>query len=781
MPLGDASGPGRGGREARRADARRAAGAGSTRRVAPVEPARRGTGRPGARRDVGNRVGDAHGAPRRVSAATGGSRTRIAASPVRGRFAVEDCQGTVLAIQDEWKRGKRSKNVLDACARIDAFLDNPLLVDDEARAAATVQRIARGWLLRRARTRGALLFPVEAQALADGRVLMHNHYGARIYSMGPAERRRLVTEHWAARRLQRMFGRQRRAAAAGHGDPCASPQPEPSFFSVGPDDSLLFDFSPRESCEGLLHGATGVQQAAHAAGVLQPRGAAALRLQACWRGASCRLRARLYRASRAGAAVALQKTFRGWLCRRRIERLQQRVLMKRALGLWNKVMWTVYSPGRRCVGYDLTPSTGQYGGCAVDCEPAAASTPVHTNLSAAMDIEEEDAVVQETPRDVSAQTVRQSWRVEPDRHAGQCGALARGGPSRAVAQTHAQAQWPDTYTRSMCFEPGALAQAIAMDSGAVLIQRAVRAYLSGTRAGALGTRVGSLHRAGNRAGKFQPVLNEPAGPSHATPPGGGPAIQGGGTNAGASLAADVARGGAGAGAGAASSPARSTPPSPALPPATPVLAGTGCEREQVLSAWKKGIETQVSIIHEKLVDSARKGSSARSRSRSPLPPPSAAGSSKPLLVGAASRPPCSPLRSGTSSPALSPPETPSNVFRGAGESTERALRCRLVPCLPLQREPRTPDKALSGDEDELAACGARHGTGSSGRASRAATCPRSPCVASPVKVSGKRATGTGSACFLQDPPAPGRPSSFQRACELDGEAIKMSALPALQL
>ena len=115
------------------------------------------------------------------------------------------------------------------------------------------------------------------------------------------------------------------------------------------------------------------------------------------------------------------------------------------------------------------------------------------------------------------------------------------------------------------------------------------------------------------------------------------------------------------------------------------------------------------------------------------------------------------------------------------ESTERALRCRLVPCLPLQREPRTPDKALSGDEDELAACGARHGTGSSGRASRAATCTRSPCVASPVKVSGKRATGTGSACFLQDPPAPGRPSSFQRACELDGEAIKMAALPALQL
>ena len=776
MRRGNASGPGRGGQEARRADARRAAGAGSTRRVAPVEPARRDTGRPAARRNVGNRVGDAHGAPRRVSAAAVGSRARIVASPVRGRFAVEDSQGTVLAIQDEWKRGKRSKNVLDACARIDAFLDNPLLVDDEARAAATVQRIARGWLLRRARTRGALLFPVEAQALADGRVLMHNHYGARIYSMGPAERRRLVTEHWAARRLQRMFGRLRRAAAAGHGDPCASPRPEPSFFSVGPDDSLLV-CSPRESCEGLLHGATGVQQAAHAAGVQQPRGAAALRLQACWRGAACRLRARLYRASRAGAAVVLQKTFRGWLCRRRIERLQQRVLMKRALGLWNKVMWTVYSPGRRCVGYDLTPSTGQYGGCAVDCEPAAASTPVHTNLSAAMDIEEDDAVMQETPRDVAAQTLRQSWRVEPGMHAEQCGALARGGPAHAVAQTHhAQTQWPDTYTRSMCFEPGALAEAVAMDSSAVRIQRAVRAYLSGTR-------VGSLHRAGDSAGKLEPVLNEPAGPSHATPPGGGPAIQGGGINAGASLAADGARGGAGAGLGSASSPVRSTPPSPALPPATPVLAGTGCEREQVLSAWKKGIETQVSIIHEKLVDSARKGSSARSRSRSPPPPPSAAGSSKPLLVGAASRPSCSPVRSSTSSPALSPPETPSNVFRGpGGDNTEHALRGnRLVPCLPLQREPRTPDKALSGDEDELAACGARHGTGSSGRASRAATCTRSPCVASPVKVPGKRATGTGSAGFQKGAPAPGRPSSFQRACELDGEAIKMAALPALQL
>lgn len=115
------------------------------------------------------------------------------------------------------------------------------------------------------------------------------------------------------------------------------------------------------------------------------------------------------------------------------------------------------------------------------------------------------------------------------------------------------------------------------------------------------------------------------GVPHVTPSVGGEGFFGGGTPGGPG-------GVAGAGLGlpptpyragrspAAGSPVRRTPPGNCgLPPVTPGNGGVcGAEREQVLSAWKKGIENQVSIIHEQLIDSARKGS-ARSRSRSPPP------------------------------------------------------------------------------------------------------------------------------------------------------------------
>jgi hypothetical protein len=69
----------------------------------------------------------------------------------RGRFAKEDSKGTRRAIEEEWTRGKKTKDVLSACARINEFLDNPLFARDERSAAVTVQRVVRGWLLRSAR------------------------------------------------------------------------------------------------------------------------------------------------------------------------------------------------------------------------------------------------------------------------------------------------------------------------------------------------------------------------------------------------------------------------------------------------------------------------------------------------------------------------------------------------------------------------------------------------------------------------------------------------------
>jgi hypothetical protein len=132
---------------------------------------------------------------------------------------------------------------------------------------------------------------------------------------------------------------------------------------------------------------------------------------------------------------------------------------------------------------------------------------------------------------------------------------------------------------------------------------------------------------GKSASKDVDGADAPA--SHVTPHAGGQGFFGG-------TSASAAVGGAGAGLGlpptpyrtgrspsqgSLMSPVRKTPPGGAggLPPMTPVNSGVcGVEREQVLSAWKKGIENQVSIIHEQLIDSARK-CSARSRSRSPPP------------------------------------------------------------------------------------------------------------------------------------------------------------------
>lgn len=125
--------------------------------------------------------------------------------------------------------------------------------------------------------------------------------------------------------------------------------------------------------------------------------------------------------------------------------------------------------------------------------------------------------------------------------------------------------------------------------------------------------------------------------SHVTPPPGGQAFFGGGVctpGAGQAplcgLPPTPYRVGRSPPPGSLASPVRRTPPGGGngLPPMTPVAQGSrggGADaaeplREHVLTAWKKGIEDQVSLIHEKLIDSARKGS-ARSRSRSRSPPP----------------------------------------------------------------------------------------------------------------------------------------------------------------
>ena len=350
---------------------------------------------------------DAGASTRQQSTISGGTSTcglgfivpGLSERPVRSRFAVEDTAGTRQAIQHEWKQGMMKKDVLSACARIDAFLDNPLLASDEDRAAVTLQSVTRGWLLRRARKAGAVLFPVEAQALADGRVLIHKGYGGRVYSLGPSQRRSMVNKHFAASKIQRAWLMHWSAT-------CARLQAEDSCISLAAEDSLL-NVAPRVigsdlACANvaavkLLQRAMRMYAARKCCRRMRLRlskavnflpflstdlaaatmtaaslikDAAAMRVQSFWRGASCRQRLKGKQLARARAALLLQRHARGWSSRRKMAQEQslllRRLLLKRVVRWWNKIMWTVYSPGkvgRENVGNDggNAAGTGWYG------------------------------------------------------------------------------------------------------------------------------------------------------------------------------------------------------------------------------------------------------------------------------------------------------------------------------------------------------------------------------------------------------------------------------------
>ena len=487
------------------------------------------------------------------------------AAGARARFTVEDSAGTRKAIQNEWKQGKKTKDVLSACARIDAFLDNPLFASDKQRAAVTVQRVVRGWALRLARTRGTLLFPVEAQALADGRVLMLNEYGARIYSLGPLERRRLVGEHFAAKKLQRVWRRHRptNVAVLRPEDSCISLAPEDSLLNVAADVKFI-DFAcseqqalsavqvlqqamrgrlARKQCQRMrmrmskavkfLRFLSTELSAAMATDADRIRDAAALRMQASWRGACCRYRSKDSRGTRASAAVTLQKTVRGWASRRQMGKLLEKLLLRRVLRCWNKIMWTVYSPSKTCdaladdsqsrffgedcanAGDDEQSSRKQEADAEAGAENKTTprqeaeciSPPNVTRPSksggrrcgglAACDAEEDEdggrqrslwvereedgddvLVAHDTPREriretcleTTQETPRQSWQVVEGTDA-KCDTVQPvqvviedvrerecGVGDQAAGSAPKKTEWPEMYSSSMCFEPGALKQ-----------------------------------------------------------------------------------------------------------------------------------------------------------------------------------------------------------------------------------------------------------------------------------------------------------------------------------
>jgi hypothetical protein len=477
----------------------------------------------------------------------------------RSRFAVEDTSGTNRAIQQAWQHGVKSKDVLAACARINSFLENPLFASDEAAAALQVQRVVRGWLVRHARRRGTLLLPVEAQALADVRVLMHNCYGAHVYSLSPTERRCLVTQHFSAKRVQRAWRRHRQPNLARL-------QPEDSCISVALDDSLL-NISSRASQLDVVGASKQAQDAVrclqrvargHRArqqckilrlrlsravhflrflssdltsaltmDIARIRNAAALRVQACWRGMLCRRRLKLCAVANTGAAVTLQRCLRGFRSRRNLAKLREMSLLKRMICTWNKIMWTVYSPSKTGRDDDgaspsgaarffgdaqATPSDkGVPAPAGHDVSQPGVACPALSGAAKPGDrdsadfgrkrslwvdgADDSDAVMldaNDTPRTAREGDVGAAWQVvqrgadsgsegwavesfggkagreagcehEDNAHVAIASASTRhassgggggGGGGRGASAT----VWPESYTSSMCFEPGALKQ-----------------------------------------------------------------------------------------------------------------------------------------------------------------------------------------------------------------------------------------------------------------------------------------------------------------------------------
>ena len=134
------------------------------------------------------------------SASLAGSKTAGSAKELEGgglawkkTLSKVDGEGTNRAIQETWrsKGGRNNKgDVSGMCKRINSLLENPLMVGDEEEASLRIQRLVRGWLVRSRRARGEL-YPLEAQALADGQYLLEK-YGARVFALSPRGRRRMV-------------------------------------------------------------------------------------------------------------------------------------------------------------------------------------------------------------------------------------------------------------------------------------------------------------------------------------------------------------------------------------------------------------------------------------------------------------------------------------------------------------------------------------------------------------------------------------------------------------
>ena len=209
---------------------------------------------------------------------------------------------------------------------------------------------------------------MEAQSHADAKMMMP-HYGASVYALDPAQRRRRVVEHHAAARIQRAA---RKLIIKGGGSGSGSlggDQPLGGF--VGGAAALSIQrvarghiaraaFKKRLSrmskasvaYSKFLSTDLGVRPGG---GKGRQRDMAATQIQRAFRGGACRKRMRGEKARSMWAAVLIQSWFRGRAVRKFADGVRNRILLRRVVNVWNKVMWTLASPVEFLERHPSTP------------------------------------------------------------------------------------------------------------------------------------------------------------------------------------------------------------------------------------------------------------------------------------------------------------------------------------------------------------------------------------------------------------------------------------------
>ncbi|EKX47000.1 hypothetical protein GUITHDRAFT_107347 [Guillardia theta CCMP2712] len=532
-----------------------------------------------------------------------------------GKFCKVDKEATYEAIQSTWiNRAKR--DVVSVCETINQLLDHPIMSSEDQKAVILIQKCVRGWLLRTRRARGEL-FPVEEQAMADSRVML-SIYGAKVFSLAPRERRMLVVEHFASRKIVRAL--RKFCAAISKRNKCSSAE---ISAAIKIQKTLRGHWSRkfvRLNKRHLTRATSFLEfRASEFTSISRdylnrlfrcppaPPRLTSCRLQAL---AACRLQTSIRRHSavqtidkerrrRAAAITILQSQTRAHIARSSYDKTLCNQLTRRILRHWNKIMWTMCSPERY-----LVREAKRMGKAAVD-DSMIATCMGEVRRSLWLNDSVDQSLVNDQPNqllsacglqvvEVTADahraddvSVRTSWKILPTQDDEEI-ILGGKGEEEATAgseQQQQQQQQQQQVSRSprlvcdiekdydeaqVCMDTSVFFEAILAERKAIILQSSYRCHQARAR-----KRLWQQERGAAAARSSSLVYRSSSSPNRSQVD---------------SSQLEV------------SSPIMRSPSS-----RSPTNRGLSrAQSREVLAEWKKGIEEKVSTIHEQLTDSARK-------------------------------------------------------------------------------------------------------------------------------------------------------------------------------